>query len=522
VHYRSLIIGFTIIISLSVTLSILALLQLITIAEKVDDIYQHPFAVSNAGQTIESRILAMHRDMKDVVLVKNQADIPLILARIGQHEQEVLSQFTIIFDRFLGDKSQISNTYQLFLDWRPIRNEVLTLHALGKHEAAAQVTRERGAEHVEQLQSEVSAFVNFAKEKAQEFHEVATLEKRNAIVMLSVLSSVTFLLSVFIAVVVVRAKRTSEQNFAQQSHLIDQNIMLASLDLDGNITQASNALCRFLHSTQDKLIGSQSNFFINSEDKNNDVPHIWRLLQTGKSWEGEIFCKDADGARHFAYSTLVPVFDEQFKIVSYSNIIQDSTDKKLSITDALTTLPNRRSFDETFSLLLQEAKREKIAVALAILDVDHFKLFNDNYGHQAGDDALSQIGQCLQASMQREGEYVFRIGGEEFAIVLVEQSAEQVKNELERIRRNIEELHIVHEHNSASQYLTLSIGGCIAECASLSTNELSKLHNCALYTEADKALYLAKNIRNTVMINSYTHPNDDDENRHTPVSGQAA
>lgn len=503
VHYRSLIVSFALIISLSTMLGVLALYQMLTIADNVDKIYRHPFAVSNAGQTIESRILAMHRDMKDVVLIKDENNIHPILLQIDQHEQAVLEQFNIIFERFLGSKSEISSTYQLFLEWRPIRNEVLTLHALGEHDAAIQITRERGAEHVQRLQSEVREFVNFAKSKAEEFHLQARREKQDSVIILSVLSVASFLLSTVIAILMVRAKRASEKNTAQQAHLIDQNIMIASLDLEGNITQVSNALCRFLQSNKDKLIGTQSHFFINIEDKNHSVAHIWRMIKTGKAWEGEIHRQNSDGVRSFAHSTILPVFNEHFDTIGYTNIIQDSTDKKLSVTDALTTLPNRRSFEQIFEQELQSAKREKTVFTLAVLDVDHFKLFNDNYGHQAGDVALSKVGKCLQESLNREGEYVFRIGGEEFAILLVEQGRELVNNLLEQVRHNIEHLRIVHEHNSASEFLTLSIGACMVDFAHLAAKSQIGVNSESLYMEADKALYLAKNNRNSVVINNF-------------------
>lgn len=164
------------------------------------------------------------------------------------------------------------------------------------------------------------------------------------------------------------------------------------------------------------------------------------------------------------------------------------TEKKLqelSITDALTNLYNRRYFNEMFPKFINSSKRKKEKVYFALIDIDYFKLYNDNYGHSNGDTVLRRVADTMSASLQRADDYCFRVGGEEFAILFHGQSLQQAKDFIEKIRKNIENLKIEHEYNSASDYVTASFGLVIHDAQTIETCE-------ELYKEADALLYKAK------------------------------
>ncbi len=490
---RYLIIAFTITIMLSVALGGLSLYHLNQNSTTVSQIYEHPFAVSNAGQSIETHILAMHRNMKDVVLLTSRDQLPAILKEIDDHEQAVMEEFNIIFDRFLGDKSSITQTYQTFLNWRPIRNEVLTLHALGNKEEAVKITKERGAEHVKRLQREVREFVIFAKHKAEEFYQKAKQERDQSILTVSIIAIISALGTTLIGLMVITSKKAQDKDTVQQNHLIDQNIMTATLDLDGNVKKISNALCRFLQTTKRDMLDKPSHFFENTSNRDDVVQNIFATIRTGKEWQGEICRINADGLQYFASSTVLPNFNEKFEIVGYTNILQDSTSKKLSVTDKLTTLHNRRAFEDVFEREVRLADRNSGKLTMAILDVDYFKLFNDNYGHPAGDTALREVADAIKSCLNRPNDYVFRIGGEEFAILLSDLDRAQSQTFLEVIRDAVESKQIPHEFSSVSSYLTVSIGAFVY-------SGMHKNSRVDIYNEADKALYLAKETRNTVVV----------------------
>lgn len=167
----------------------------------------------------------------------------------------------------------------------------------------------------------------------------------------------------------------------------------------------------------------------------------------------------------------------------------------LTVTDELTSLYNRRHFNELLSRTLNSAKRDHTTICLAILDIDYFKQYNDTYGHIAGDEVLKSLAMCMLDSMQRADDYCFRLGGEEFGVLFKGVSYNVANNLIEKIRENIQELKIKHEGSDVNQYLTASFGLAVRDADSVESEE-------ELYKEADTLLYEAKEAgRNRVVTN---------------------
>ena len=159
--------------------------------------------------------------------------------------------------------------------------------------------------------------------------------------------------------------------------------------------------------------------------------------------------------------------------------------ERLSCEDGLTRVANRRFFDIQLSTQLAVAKRHGRELSLVLCDVDSFKAYNDNYGHQAGDDCLKRIAAAIKSCCRRPSDLVARYGGEEFAIILPETGLEGAGHVAEAARLAVEELLIAHAHSPAS--LNVSISGGFA-CLSGLTNQNAP----ELIAAADQALYLAK------------------------------
>jgi diguanylate cyclase (GGDEF)-like protein len=153
--------------------------------------------------------------------------------------------------------------------------------------------------------------------------------------------------------------------------------------------------------------------------------------------------------------------------------------EEMATTDALTGLRNRRKFDLAMDAEWRRAVRQSRPIALLLIDADHFKIFNDSFGHQSGDQALMAIAGCIFAAAKRVGDCAARYGGEEFAVLLPGASASDALEVAETIRRRVEQLPA----NPAM--LTVSIGA--ASMMPLVTMEWS-----SLVETADKALYAAK------------------------------
>lgn len=164
-----------------------------------------------------------------------------------------------------------------------------------------------------------------------------------------------------------------------------------------------------------------------------------------------------------------------------------------SLHDALTGLWNRRAFDEKLERLWREAEESGVNVALLLLDIDAFKLYNDTYGHLAGDNCLERVAAAIDKAVGDDG-MVARYGGEEFAVLFKPHHARQSKEVAERIRQAVLKLNILHEAYHPLRKVSVSIG--VAE--RFPTLNVEKFD---LIEAADQALYQAKQSgRNRVSI----------------------
>lgn len=164
--------------------------------------------------------------------------------------------------------------------------------------------------------------------------------------------------------------------------------------------------------------------------------------------------------------------------------------------DSLTSIYNRRYFDEIFFNERKYAQRNKILFVFLMIDIDFFKLYNDLYGHQEGDNVLIKIAASFKNAMKRPNDYVFRLGGEEFGICFSGENISDILQIIEKIRVNIENLKIAHAKNTASSFVTVSIGASIFN----SDEEYSKDE---IYKMTDTVLYQAKyEGRNRVSVSS--------------------
>ena len=159
--------------------------------------------------------------------------------------------------------------------------------------------------------------------------------------------------------------------------------------------------------------------------------------------------------------------------------------EKLAITDQLTGLHNRRHFDEVFELELRRSKRDKNYLSFIIFDLDYFKKLNDRYGHVQGDLALKQVGHKLKELCRRPSDFAFRLGGEEFGVLIADQTSLCGETFAEMIRAEIKSLGIPNVDSNASNYLTASVG-VITKIPS--ANDSAELYMHA----ADDRLYQAK------------------------------
>jgi diguanylate cyclase (GGDEF)-like protein len=155
---------------------------------------------------------------------------------------------------------------------------------------------------------------------------------------------------------------------------------------------------------------------------------------------------------------------------------------RLATLDGLTQVANRRSFDEYFNLEWRRLQREKAPLSFILCDVDYFKLYNDTYGHLAGDSCLKQVAQTISNTLKRPADLVARYGGEEFAIILPNTFIEGAVHVAELVQQNIKKLQIAHSQSTVADYVTLSMGvSCVMPQQNLAPNQLIDITDDALY-----------------------------------------
>lgn len=158
--------------------------------------------------------------------------------------------------------------------------------------------------------------------------------------------------------------------------------------------------------------------------------------------------------------------------------------RAMAMTDALTGLYNRRHFDVMSEHQFELAKRKHLVVGLAILDIDFFKKYNDHYGHQQGDVTLRQVAQAIRLALRRGSDQVFRLGGEEFAILLALHDEAELEPLMQHVNQRIRDLQVPHAGNPCG-HVTLSIGATVIQHDRWLNVEEA-------YKRADEALYEAK------------------------------
>ncbi len=159
--------------------------------------------------------------------------------------------------------------------------------------------------------------------------------------------------------------------------------------------------------------------------------------------------------------------------------------ENLAKIDSLTEIANRRRYDEALESEWRRCARSASPLSLGILDVDHFKRYNDHLGHAAGDQVLRQIAAKLNSFVRRPGDLIARYGGEEFVILLPNVDTQSAANLGHDIRASIEALALPHPSSPVSRYVTISMGGITAVPTGGDVD-------AKFFREADAALYAAK------------------------------
>jgi diguanylate cyclase (GGDEF)-like protein/PAS domain S-box-containing protein len=273
--------------------------------------------------------------------------------------------------------------------------------------------------------------------------------------------------------------------------------MVTRISFDGCILYVSPSCSRVVGWTADQLTGTPALAGVNAEDLPR-VQQVVTALQQGEATEARVIYRTRHREKKEIWIesalrvTRVPDTGAVDGVVAISRDMTEHKDLEdrlaaLATSDGLTGIANRRHFDERLREEWARSKRDDTPLSLLLIDVDHFKKFNDQYGHQAGDGCLRAIARVLSDQARRPADLVARYGGEEFAVLLPNTDADGCEQVGEQIREALRELGMLHALNLPSKRVTASLGGA-TNMPSQSTADCT-----ALVEAADRALYAAKN-----------------------------
>jgi len=295
-------------------------------------------------------------------------------------------------------------------------------------------------------------------------------------------------------------QRMAQALVAKEAHfrlLAEQSSdMVSRIGLDNRLLYVSPSCVRIIGWSAEELLGTSAVAGIHPEDMER-VEQAITALKNGEAEEARFVYRQrhrdkseiwAEAALHVTRASDSGEIDGVVAVVRDMTAQKDLQDKlaSLATTDGLTGLANRRAFDERLQEEWARARRDCTQLSLLLIDVDHFKKFNDHYGHQAGDGCLRALGRILSAHAKRPADLAARYGGEEFAVLLPNTGPDGCAEVGEGIRRALHELSMLHAQNPPSRLVTASVGAATS-LPSQTTTDCSML-----VAAADRALYAAK------------------------------
>jgi len=266
---------------------------------------------------------------------------------------------------------------------------------------------------------------------------------------------------------------------------MDQGLLI--VERCGRIQYANPSCDRYLGYAAEQLVGRSLAELVAQQDSYADGCSAMEAIGHGTR---EVLIRHRDGGLRAMDLTMTPMHAADGLFVA---LLHDITHHKQSedalqraaMLDPLTKIANRRHFDAFLEKEWQRAIRNAQPLSLVVLDVDHFKLYNDTLGHAAGDLCLQKVAAALDAHALRPTDLAARYGGEEFVLLFGETPGAAASRLAEAIRTTVEALHLPNPRSPTSPYITVSVG--VATIVPTQLDQIEQLFVCA-----DRAMYAAK------------------------------
>ncbi|MDP1526217.1 MAG: diguanylate cyclase [Rhodocyclaceae bacterium] len=415
----------------------------------------------------------------------------------------------------------------------PLQERVIELNGAQRRRDAMMILTDQALPAQEGVLSALTAFIALKNRQIERASLEASEQVRSAQVVLFSAMLLTVLASLAIGFYVQRnmsrmmrglTDKTWQLNVSLrdldfQKQALDEHAIVSIADPQGRITYVNDKFCAVSQYAREELIGRDHRIINSGQHPPSMFVDMWRMIASGATWQGEVCNRKKDGSLYWVSTTILPFLNAAGRPEHYISVRTDITSikmaemmlesnqerleelvaqrtaelaereaafQRLSETDMLTGVANRRKFDETLLIETSRAQRHGLSLMLVMLDIDHFKKLNDTYGHQVGDSVLVEFAQRL-ASHIRAHDFLARWGGEEFAVLATLNDSEDPRQFADKLRALI----------AANEF---SVVGHVTASLGLSIYRPDEDID-ALLSRADKALYAAKaNGRNRVEV----------------------
>ncbi len=260
--------------------------------------------------------------------------------------------------------------------------------------------------------------------------------------------------------------------------VIDEYVLTSETDLQGSFVKASSALCRLSGYQQQELIGRKHSIFKSGDMDDEFYKNLWNRISSGGVWSGEVKNRTKSGQSFWLDMSIIPRY-EKGEMVGYVSVAHDITDQKMieqiSEQDPLTQLFNRVKLDHVLEQEALRVKRFHDDFSIILIDVDHFKLVNDRFGHPAGDSVLIELSQLLKEHT-RAIDVVGRWGGEEFMVLCLETGCKGAEILAEKLRSSIEghKFKYVDQQTASFGVSEFKINDTVSQCIKRADDALYK------------------------------------------------
>jgi diguanylate cyclase (GGDEF)-like protein/PAS domain S-box-containing protein len=276
-----------------------------------------------------------------------------------------------------------------------------------------------------------------------------------------------------------------EQQVRQLSQAVQQSpASIIITDRNGDIIYVNPKFTEITGYTYEEVLGENTRLLKTELTPEEVFPEMWEAISSGREWRGEFCNRKKNGEQYWELASISPIFDRAGQITHYVAVKEDITERKRkdlalqaayvqvnrqleqiqmlqvalreqAIRDPLTGLYNRRYLYETLGQEFSRSRRENRSVSMIMLDIDHFKCLNDQYGHAAGDAILQALSDTLLVAT-RKGDTVCRYGGEEILIAMPNTTVTQARRRASKLMNEIAALSVAFEDKWLS--ITVSIG----------------------------------------------------------------